>query len=229
MDTRPRLVGAALIISALAINIPYGLLIANFDYPDVLRMPAADVLARFRAGGPSLIATWLAFAWVGAPLFFAIPNLAPALGLKPSTSIKTATTFGVVSLVAQMVGLLRWVFVVPVLAQLQASADPATRAAAEVVFQAVHQYGGVVVGEHIGQAFSCLWMLLFGVELFRSGRRVVGGVGIGGAGIYVLAQLELLQTVVPSTPVWEPAGLVGSLLWLAFLLLLGIGLLVRRR
>lgn len=222
----PRLVGIALIASAVLINVPYTLLITNFGYPDVLRLPSVEILERFRAGGPALIATWLAFAWVGLPLFFALPNLPAALGLNSSWT-KTATTFGVLSLLVQMMGLLRWVFVVPVLARLQHDGDEATRAAAVVAFEVVHQYGGVVVGEHMGQAFSCLWMGLLGVELLRSGGRVTGTLGVVGALVYALAQVELLHTVEPSLPFWEPAGLVGSLMWLAFLVAVGVRLLRR--
>ena len=34
------------IVSAILVNIPYSLLITNFDYPDILREPAATVLTQ---------------------------------------------------------------------------------------------------------------------------------------------------------------------------------------
>jgi hypothetical protein len=36
------------------INIPYTLLIMNFEYPDILRKPPGYILSQFQAGGPSL-------------------------------------------------------------------------------------------------------------------------------------------------------------------------------
>jgi hypothetical protein len=66
-----RLVGLGLILGALLINVPYFILIATFDYPSILREPTAAILTRFQAGGPILILTWLAFAWIGLPLLFA--------------------------------------------------------------------------------------------------------------------------------------------------------------
>ena len=66
-----KLTGILLIVGSILVNIPYALLIMNFNYPDILREPAAAVLAQFQAGGASLIFTWLAFAWVGLPLIFA--------------------------------------------------------------------------------------------------------------------------------------------------------------
>lgn len=47
------------ITGAVLVNIPYTLLIMNFDYPDILRQPAGEILTRFQAGGASLIYTWL--------------------------------------------------------------------------------------------------------------------------------------------------------------------------
>ena len=49
--------------------------------------------------------------------------------------------------------------------------------------------------------------------------------GFVAAGVYALAQGELLATVMPGFPVWGEAGLVGSLLWLGWLIALGIVLL----
>ena len=46
--------------------------------------------------------------------------------------------------------------------------------------------------------------------------------GFAAAIVYVLAQGELLATVMPGFPVWDPAGLVGSLMWLTWMVILGI-------
>lgn len=221
-----RLTGLAFIFGAVLINIPYTLLIASFDYPDILRAPTEEVLTRFQAGGAPLILTWLTFAWVGLPLLLGVTMLPRALDADDSPLLRTATALGVVGMVVQIVGLLRWVFVVPVLAQQYA--DPAssetTRAAVLVAFAAVHQYGGVVIGEHLGYAFSTMWMALASVALLRAGRfpRWFGALGIVVAGVYSLAHAELFATVIPGFPVWAEAGLVGSLLWLGWMALLGV-------
>ena len=224
-----RLTGLAFILGAVLINIPYTLLITSFDYPDILRAPTEEVLTRFQAGGTPLIFTWLAFAWVGLPLLFGVTMLPRALAADESPLLRTATTLGVVGMVVQIVGLLRWVFVVPVLAQQYAdpASGEATRAAVLVAFAAVHQYGGVVIGEHLGYAFSTMWMALTSVALLRAGRfpRWFGALGIVAAGLYSLAHAELFATVIPGFPVWAEAGLVGSLLWLGWMALLGVFLL----
>jgi len=138
----------------------------------------------------------------------------------------SGTVSGVIGAIAQMIGLLRWTFVVPVLARIYT--DPTATAAAKesavMVFQAVHQYGGVVLGEHIGQTFTILWMLLISLAMFRSNlfKPWLAWFGILASVVYSLAQTELLATVIPNFPVAPETGLIGSLLWLTWMILLGI-------
>jgi hypothetical protein len=233
-----RITGTFLILGAIFVNIPYTLLIMTFDYPDILRAPTGDILTRFAAGGSGLIWTWLAFAWVGVPILLGILLLPQALANDTSSSHgqlvgKLALFFGATSLVAQMVALLRWPFVVPVLARLYTAPDAtaATREAVAVVFQAVHQYGGVALGEHIGQTFTIMWMILLSLSLLRQGKlpRWLPWAGFAAAGVYALAQGELLATAIPGFPYWGEAGLVGSLMWLGWLIALGVVLLQQSR
>jgi hypothetical protein len=235
-DTKIRkIVGALLISGAIAVNIPYTLLIMTFDYPDILRAPTGDILTRFADGGSGLIWTWLAFAWVGLPILIGILVLPRALGVdqpgsRGQTTSKLATVFGVSGAAVQIVGLLRWAFVVPLLAKTYTTpqATEATREAVAAVFLAVHQYGGVILGEHIGQAFTIIWMILLSVSLLRQGLlpRWVSWAGFLASGVYALAQGELLATVVQDFPYWGEAGFVGSMMWLGWLIVLGI-ILVR--
>lgn len=233
-----KVTGILLILGAILVNIPYTLLMVKFDYPEILREPTADILTKFAAGGPELIWIWLSIAWVGLPILVGILLLPQALANdEPSSpgrlSGNLAWFFGVAGALAQIIGLLRWPFVVPVLAQSYTApqATQATREAIAAVFQALHQYGGVVLGEHIGQAFTILWMILLSYSLWRQGKfpRWISWSGFSAAGIYALAQAELLATVLPGFPSWDLAGMVGSLLWLAWLIALGIVLIRQTR
>jgi hypothetical protein len=220
--------GILFILGAVLVNIPYTLLIMNFDYPDILRKPAGEILERFAAGGSSLTWTWLSFAWVGLPLLFAILLLPKVLNDESPLGL-LALFFGAVGAFVQMVGLLRWPFVVPILARLyiDPQASAATQEAAIAVFQAIHQYGGVVLGEHIGQIFSILWMVLLSLSFLKNKLfpRWLPLAGFAASIVYFLAQGELLATAIPGFPVWDAAGLVGSLMWLAWMFALGVLLL----
>src|SRR5688500_11576705 len=129
-----KITGLLFIAGAIALFIPYTALTIIFDYPDILRRDAASVLTKFQEGGSVLIFTWFAFAMTGIPLLPAYILLGQKLENK-SWLIRMATTIGVVGLIIQMVGLLRWTFVVPILADsfLNANDEP-TKAAAIMAF-----------------------------------------------------------------------------------------------
>lgn len=224
-----RLTGIVFIAVPVLLNIPYSILISTFDYPDILRLPAGDILTAFHQGGTSLIFTWWAFAIVGLPLLFAIVALQQILHREDTPYLPAATLFGVVSGLAQMIGLLRWTFVVPVLANAYAdpSSNEATKESLSATFLAVHQYGGVIIGEHIGQTFTIIWMLLVSIAMLKSPlfRPWLGWFGIASGFVYLTAQLELFAIVIPDVPVFPLAGLLGSLLWLTWLVLIGVRLL----
>lgn len=46
----------------ICLNIPFAILGWIFDYPQILRQPAGEILARFDEGGILLLAVWYAFA-----------------------------------------------------------------------------------------------------------------------------------------------------------------------
>jgi len=149
-------IGLLLITGAIGVLIPYTLLTITFEYPDVLRQDPGTILTKFHSGGSPLIFTWWAFALLGLLLLIAYILIGQKLKNKFGF-IKWVTTLGVVSGIVQIIGLLRWVFVVPVLVkEYSTAADEATKAAAKLGFQLIHQFGGVLLGEHLGQLFTIL-------------------------------------------------------------------------
>jgi len=216
--------GILLVAGAVSLLIPYTALTTIFDYPDVLRYDTATVLTRFHDGGNTLIWTWFAFAIAGLPLIPAFKIVGQNLEDK-APLVGIATSIGLISLMVQMIGLLRWTFVVPVLADSFVNAsDEATKAAAIVVFKAIHQYGGVVLGEHIGQLFTIAWTVLMTISFMRLRMfpTWINALGIVSSVIYLMAQAELFATVMPGVPVWDMAGFIGSTLWLVWMIIIGI-------
>lgn len=219
-----RLIGNLLIIGVGLVMVPYTALTILFDYPAILRQDPGVVLTRFHEGGGLLIAVWWLFAIGGFPLLQAYVLIGQKLE-KWHSSIRWATTLGVLSVIVQIIGLLRWPFVVPVLAsQYVGTSDPATRQAIVVVFSAIHQYGGVVLGEHLGQLLMIAYTVLLtsAFAQLRLFPRWINQFGYVASGIYLLAQGELFATVIPGFPTWGLAGLLGSTLWLVWLLVVGV-------
>lgn len=218
-------IGWLILAGAIGVLIPYTILTTIFEYPDVLRQDTASILTKFHAGGNKLIWTWFAFALIGLPLIPAFILIGQTVEQKVP-SMRVATTIGVIGLIVQMVGLLRWTFVIPVLSNAYVTAtDDATKAACVVAFKTIHQFGGVLLGEHLGQLFTIIWTILISMTFSRLKlfARWIHWLGLVSALIYLLAQAELLATVIPGLPVWDMAGFIGSTLWLLWLIIIGIG------
>lgn len=230
MKNNNKTTGILLIAGAIALLIPYTMLTIIFEYPDILRQDTATILTKFHQGGNALIWTWFAFAVTGLPLIPAYIMMGQKLENK-APLVRMATTIGVIGLIVQMIGLLRWTFVVPVLADTFVTAtDEATKAAAIVSFKTIHQFGGVILGEHLGQLFTIAWTVMMTISFtkLKLMPKWVNGLGIISSIIYLLAQAELFATVIKGFPVWEMAGFIGSTLWLVWLVIVGI-LFIKKR
>ncbi|MEJ0023862.1 MAG: DUF4386 family protein [Alphaproteobacteria bacterium] len=85
----------------------------------------------------------------------------PRVAEKPALAIGAAITGSLAGL-AQAIGLWRWVFVIPGLARTHAdpASAPAAKLAAERAFEILNQYGGVAIGEHLGQLLTALFVLM---------------------------------------------------------------------
>lgn len=223
-----RITGGLFILAVIAFGITSSILSASFNWPDILRESPDSILTSFREGGSTLIWTWLGVAWSYLLLLVPVFLLRPVLQREDTPYLEAATFIGAVAVVASLIGFLRWVFVVPGLAETYAdpSAAGTTREAVVAAFQAQHQFGGALLGEHVGQALSVVWTLMVSVAMLRSPvvRPWVGLLGIAASLVYFLNQGDMLATVVPGFPVWEPAGLVGSMAWALWLLVLGVSL-----
>jgi hypothetical protein len=224
-----RTTGALFLVGALAFAAAATVLSSTFAWPDILREPGSTVLPEFAAGGTTLVWTWFATAWTYAILLVPILLLPAALGRGDDAALRTGTLIGATSVVLSLIGFLRWVFVVPPLAASYVDGDPVTRAAVDAAWTAQHQFGGALLGEHLGQLLVIGWSVTVSVTILRTGilPRWLGVSGLVASVVYLLNQGDILATAVPGFPVWELAGLLGSTAWGLWVAALGITLLRR--
>jgi hypothetical protein len=224
------LAGLALIALPIAFNVAFGLLAARFDYPEILRRPTAEVLSRFREGGSALVLLWWAFALtalVFAPVAVLFSRAVPDAD---GTLLAVATTVGVLASVVQFLGLIRWPFLVPYLARVDAEPDagPARREAVDVVFQSFNRYLGVAVGEHLGYALTGAWSLLMGVALIQTSA-VPAWLGVVGIAVGIVLKLCSLEFVGPfERDGWTLAGAMvpfAYIAWSLWLIATGVALI----
>jgi len=219
--TERRIAGLLLIITPIAFMTFFSILGAIFDYPAILRQPTELVLKRFQEGGAGLIATWYGMT-MSAVIFIPLVLLVEKLfNATKAPLMRVATVIGVLAGAVQMLGFIRWPFLVPYLSQtfLDPASSPATREATAVVFQTFNQYAGVGIGENLGYLFTSVWTILFAISMFRS-PRFPNWLGIAG----ILPALGIFIGMA------EPAGLeiaapinaVAYILWAIWLVVVGI-------
>ena len=176
MPASSRAVGVAAIALAIAFNLPFSLLASMFEYPAILRRPAGDVLAAFHAGGPKLIFVWYAFmltALAMVPMSVALALVPQAESRRRAAALGAAIAGSLAGL-AQAIGLSRWVFVVPSLARqhVDPNASELARAQAAHAFEMLNLWGGVAIGEHLGQILTCAWIAFMLAAMIGNARLI---------------------------------------------------------
>lgn len=215
-----------LIIVPMAFNITFFLLQRTFEYPDILRKPTKTILQRFKEGGAPLRRLWYAFTF-SAMLFIPVPILVQQI-FEPDAPwfLVIGTVIGVLAGVVQVLGLIRWPFLVPNLAEIytDSGSSQATRDSVSVTFMAFHRYAGVAIGEHLGYLFTSIWTILLCIAIIQTGivNPLIGWLGIIPAAGILAGVFEEAG--------FKTAGAINAIsyiLWSVWLVALGIVLLLR--
>lgn len=221
--------GILLIVLPVAFNAAFTALSITFGYPDILRKPTSEVLARFRAGGSRLVLLWWGFAFSAIAFAPAVVLLSGELRGADATLLTITTTVGVLAALVQFLGLVRWPFLVPYLAREAEHATPARADAIEIVLQSFNRYVGVAVGEHLGYLFTGAWSALVGAAILQSGA-LPWWLGVAGIAIGAVLAACSLEFVGPfERNGWKLAGAVtpvAYIAWSAWLVAVGLFVLL---
>ena len=215
-QTTARLAATTLIAaSALAIA-GFTALGSVFEYPQILEEPTSDILALYREHQGAVVGWFLV-------LVISAAMLAPAgllLGrLTGGTLGRWIAATGVAAATVQVIGLQRWVTLVPGISD--DALDPARRAAAEDRFEFLHTLLGKVVGETIGYALTAAFTVLVVIALSRT----ILPVWLAWTG-YASAALIGTGIVIPVLGAASLTNFAGYVLWCLWLL--GVGFLLAR-
>ncbi len=159
--------GIAIASVPILFGIGYTQLAIAFDYPKILRQPALEILGKYRDHEAQIAPYW----WL---MFLAAVGFAPVATMLPrwlgltGTRATFAQTVGLLASIVQFLGLSRWVFAVPILAKQ--AADPADQKMASLLFELIHQWFGVGLGEWLGYLFTAAWTALIAWRLLPRSR-----------------------------------------------------------
>ena len=126
-----------------------------------------------------------------------------------------------------LIGFLRWVFVVPDLADSYTAGDATTKAAVAAAWIAQHQFGGALLAEHLGQLLAIGWSITVSIVILRTGIlwRWVGWAGLVASVLTCSTRATSWPPPSPGFPVFDLAGFIGSSLWAIWLIVLGLAVL----
>jgi len=182
------LIFAPLIILGAAINWP-----ASLDEPASVNLP----LILDQSGAVKLgYFLYLIYSVLIIPVAFVISRIVGGQQTD-NTLLKIANGFAVGSAVLRVLGIIRWLIPMPVLAQVYTdpTTTPATREAVAVMYDMLNAYAGSV-GEVLGVGFfAALWVATTSIAILRDGAvpRWVGGYGLITAVALMAGLLEIIN------------------------------------
>jgi hypothetical protein len=181
---------------------------AAFDYPAVLDEPTAAILDAYREHQTAITA-WFAVLVIGAALLAPIAVLLARLTPEPSHR-RWIAGLGVAAAAVQVVGLSRWIWLVPGVSR--DALDDSSAADAVRRFELAHTWLGQAVGETLGYALTAAFTLVTVRALGDLPRalRVIGTIA---------AVLVATGTLIPlGVAAASLTNFAGYLLWTVWLL-----------
>ncbi len=186
-----------LILEPVFMLTAFSVLSSSINWPASLDEPASVNLPLITQQSGAVIlgyGSYLLFSLLILPisvmLYFALK------GREASPLLAVAAAVGVVSALARALGIGRWLFLMPALAEvyLDPGSSQATREAVEVAYAAFNEYAGGV-GEIIGVSMTgAFWVGLTSVALLRSERfpSWLGLVGLLAAAVLLAGALPIV-------------------------------------
>jgi len=210
MDTRTtrRLAAAAMAAAALLAIAGFTALGSVFEYPQILESPTADILDLFRRN-QGAVTSWFLVLVVSAALLAPVGILLGRLAAGPRG--RWIAGLGVAAAAVQVIGLSRWVLLVPSISR--DATDPARTADAHRSFELAHTWLGTVVGETIGYALTAAFTVLITLAVTRVvAPRWMAYLGYASAAL--IATGVVIPLGVDAASLTNFAGYVAWCLWL---------------
>jgi len=179
-----------------------------FEYPQILQSPTADILDLYRAHQGAVTA-WFLVLVLSAALLAPVGVLLGRLA-EPDRG-RWIARLGVLAATVQVIGLSRWVVLVPGVSR--DATDPARAEEAHRRFELFHTWLGTVLGETVGYVLTAAFTILVATSVTRAiAPRWMVWLGLASAALIATGVVVPLG-VHPAT-LTNFAGYVGWCLWL---------------
>lgn len=217
--------GSSLIAATLLFSAVFVYLARSFGYPEVLDLPAAEVLPRLLALGPTGRAVWVLYGLIPLLLIPTAMGVYAAGRQAVPLLARAAMIMAVLSALTMMAGLLRWPSLHWHLALAYTDASPGAREAIAATFAASNSYLGNFVGEFLGELFLNTFFLLSSIALTRAAAPSRRWLLVVGSAASLLGGLAMLRN---ATHWVEPIAALNNIVLPIWMLVLAVVLLRHR-
>ncbi|TMV48053.1 DUF4386 domain-containing protein [Paenibacillus mesophilus] len=165
-----RTAGIVLLLMPLLIIISWTGLMIRFEYPDILRQPVELIMQKYETGGSLVKLYWSGMVLSGMLIIPVVALLYRFTSAANRSLSMIAAGIGLASAVFHILGFSRWLFAMDFLAgqYTLASVTAGQKEAMETVFNALHMYLGVTIGETLGFLTMGAWVVLIAIALYQS-------------------------------------------------------------
>jgi len=154
--TPDRLTAAVLIIHIVAMFGGFMVLGPAFEFPDVLRYPAAERFAIFAENQSVIRPTYWVLTMTGITQILISILLYHVARAQSQTAATLSLIFGTLAGFCQALGFGRWVILIPYF--VAEAADPEKAQMAAMLEGAFNHYAGMLVGEHLANICWGAWL-----------------------------------------------------------------------
>ncbi len=154
-----------LVLEFISVIIPVIILGKYFNFPDILRQPAATAFELFRKNQTPILIGYYIFlisAFLYIPLSYGLVRI--LYKTKNQTIKATFIGLSITTALFQAIGFVRWIFTMPYLTQIYFE-RPESRSNVVLIYEILNRYAGMSIGEHLGFISMGFWTICLGIIL----------------------------------------------------------------
>lgn len=216
MKTQNKLQNLAIILlltMMVTVTAPVIILGANFNFPDILRQPAANAFALFRENQTIIVFGYYIFL-ISSLLFIPLSVVLQEVlyHSKNKTALNLLLGFGLATAIFQCIGFVRWIFVMPFLTESYFN-NPESQKTITIIYEMLNRYAGMSIGEHLGFLVMGCWTICLGLMLLKHPKfkTWVGFSGIPIGLCLIISTAEHFDGITAST--FANINMIANTLW----------------
>ncbi|WP_445908736.1 DUF4386 domain-containing protein [Yeosuana sp.] len=211
-----------LILEFICVIAPVVILGKYFNFPDILRQPAALVFDKFRSNETIVIISYHIFI-LSSLLFVPLSYYLQRVLFQTKSNIwkNMLIGFGITTTIFQTIGFIRWIFIMPFLTDEYFS-NSTNKETILFIYDVLNTFLGKSVGEHLGFIAMGFWTIALGNMLLkhRNLKNIIGYFGFLIGLLLIISTLE--QFGGKYSTLFGNINFIANSLWSVWLIIIAL-------